>query len=266
MAGGRGELVDRVAREIAASRRARGLSQEGLASLLDIAVKNVQRIESGRQNLSLVTLERICRALDVPPERLLAGIGPAESQASSPPSALVTLERAGFSVRRATAQGRRPRNAVPVMTLRAAAGRLSGAAKTVEVLGWLKLPTPKAVPSGQFAAEVRGVSMEPRIPDGSIVLFGPAPAGILRGRVLLVSHATFEDATLGGPYALKKIESVRRLRSGRTRVELVSLNPAFPPIVLHVVDGDLRVVAEYVRVLAAPVGKNTPPGNRARPR
>src|SRR5690606_1014419 len=63
MAGGSDDLVHRVAKRIASVRRERGLSQENLAAILGIAVKNLQRIESGKQNLSLATLERICAAL-----------------------------------------------------------------------------------------------------------------------------------------------------------------------------------------------------------
>jgi len=44
-----------------------------MAVALGVAVRNVQRIESGRQNLTLASLERIADVLDVEPWELLRG-------------------------------------------------------------------------------------------------------------------------------------------------------------------------------------------------
>ncbi len=49
------------------------MTQEQLASELNTAVRNVQRIESGTQNLGLRTIARIAAALGVTPEDLLRG-------------------------------------------------------------------------------------------------------------------------------------------------------------------------------------------------
>lgn len=137
MTGERGDLVHRVARRIAARRRELNLTQEAFAAVLGIATKNVQRIESGKQNLSLETLQRIATALETTPEQLLAGSAPVPGPRL--PRALARLARAGFSVRSTMDRGRRPRNAVPVMTLRAAAGRPAGSTRAVDVLGWTLL-------------------------------------------------------------------------------------------------------------------------------
>ncbi len=67
------EFLRRVARRIAAARRSAGLTQEQLAAELGIAVRNVQRIESGRQNLTLRTLARIAWTCDITPEQLTGG-------------------------------------------------------------------------------------------------------------------------------------------------------------------------------------------------
>lgn len=61
----------RVARRIARQRIAAGLTQEALALKLRIAVRNVQRLESGKQNLTLATVTKIARALDVEPDTLV---------------------------------------------------------------------------------------------------------------------------------------------------------------------------------------------------
>jgi transcriptional regulator with XRE-family HTH domain len=238
------DFIVRVARRISARRRELALSQEALAALLGIAVKNVQRLESGRQNLSLRTLERVASALETSPEALLAGRAEAEQAADSRP--LERLERAGFAVRPATTRGRRPASAVPVTTLRAAAGALGGAARLIEVLGWAVVRAHGAPPEGQFVAEVQGSSMSPLIPPNALCLFGPPGPGLADGRVLLVAHEELVDDDLGGPYALKRVRAPGGARAG-ARVVLESVNPDYAPI--EVEGADLRIIAELVRVL-----------------
>lgn len=68
-------FLARVARRIAARRVACGLTQEQLAQLLDTVARNVQRIESGKQNLTLQTVARIASVLGVDPETLLGATG-----------------------------------------------------------------------------------------------------------------------------------------------------------------------------------------------
>ncbi len=245
----RGDLIYRVARRIADRRRARSLSQESFAALLGIAAKNVQRIESGKQNLSLATLERICEALETTPEALVSSAPPPGDIPALPPT-LARLACAGFRVGRPTEHGRRPRNAVPVMTLQAAAGKLAGASKVSEVLGWVVLPQDSAPPKGQFVAAVVGRSMEPRIGDRSLVLFGPPSPPPYRDRIFLVRHGSLVDAETGALFAIKRLKSMRRLSHGRTRVVLESLNAEFPPVVVDTQDDDdVRVIAELLRVL-----------------
>jgi HTH-type transcriptional regulator/antitoxin HipB len=83
------DLVQRVARKIAEVRAASGMTQEALAARLDIATKNVQRLESGRQNLTLKTIERVADALRVERAALLEGaVAPKNEDVGAPPSAL----------------------------------------------------------------------------------------------------------------------------------------------------------------------------------
>lgn len=254
--GGRFEhdFVRRVAGRLAAARREQGLSQESLAAVLGIAVKNLQRIESGKQNLSLRTIERICSALDVLPESLFqkdaalrtitSGVRPANRR-----TILQRLQSADFIVRSATSRGRLPSAAVPVTTLRAAAGHLTSAARAVETLGYVSVPRRGSAPEGQFVAEVVGRSMEPRIASGSVCLFQAPRPPPYEDRILLVTHAALASDELGGPYALKRIGSATLLSPGRTRVVLESINPDFAPITLDVDDDEFRIVAELARVL-----------------
>lgn len=225
-----------------------------------MAVKNLQRIESGRQNLSLTTIERVCTALDVVPDMLFGShegrrseakgaVGTDHDAATRSGSLLQRLEGAGFPVREATSRGRLPANAVPVTTLRAAAGHFTGAARAVEILGYTMLPRRGPSPRGQFVAEILGRSMAPRIPSGSICLFEPPRPPPHAGRTFLVAHASLGDDALGGPYALKRIGATTKLRSGKTRVSLESVNPDYEPITVVVREGELQFVAELERVL-----------------
>lgn len=64
-------LLPAVAANIRAVRTTRGLSQAALAKALGLAKQHVQRIEAGRQNLTIKTLESVAHALGVAPSRLL---------------------------------------------------------------------------------------------------------------------------------------------------------------------------------------------------
>ncbi|MBX3227758.1 MAG: LexA family transcriptional regulator [Labilithrix sp.] len=246
-------LIYRVARAIAARRRALGLTQEALAERLELATKNVQRIESGAQNLTLATLERIAVALETTPGTLL-GVAAAERDTGATavvPAAIARLEAAGYRVRAASAPGRRSIAAVPLTTIRAAAGSAFGSARSVEALGWVTLNRRGEPPKGQFVASIEGRSMEPRVPDGAICLFGPPGPQPYRDRIFLVAHSAIEEEGLEGPFALKQIEAKKR-RDDSRRITLRSLNPDFPPIVIDDRNGDLRIIAELVSVLAPP--------------
>ena len=65
------KLVRSVARRIAAVRAARQWTQEELAERADVSVRYVQMVESGTENLSLVTLSKLAAALRVHPAELL---------------------------------------------------------------------------------------------------------------------------------------------------------------------------------------------------
>ena len=96
-------------------------------------------------------------------------------------------------------------------------------------------------------AKLQGIwdRAEPMIPSGAVCLFGrPAPPPI-DGRILLVAHDSLVDDELGGPYALKRVRHARRGES----VVLESVNRDFAPIDLGPRSAELRVIAEFVRVL-----------------
>ena len=66
-----------VGRTIKKLRKERGLTQEQLVDLLaDKDIENFRRIEQGRRNVTLSTLQRIAEALNVPVARLFEGDEP----------------------------------------------------------------------------------------------------------------------------------------------------------------------------------------------
>lgn len=67
------DFLRRVANSVATRRLAAGLTQEQLAELVGTAARNIQRIESGRHNMTLITVARLADALGVSPEELVAG-------------------------------------------------------------------------------------------------------------------------------------------------------------------------------------------------
>ena len=69
-------LVQRVGRRVAELRRAAGMTQEAFAEALDVTVQYVSRIEVG-ENLTLITLAKVARALGVTVIDLLQPPGPA---------------------------------------------------------------------------------------------------------------------------------------------------------------------------------------------
>lgn len=58
-------VLRRLGQRIAELRRSRGLTQEAFAEKLGMLTPNFARIEQGRQNVTIDTLVRIGRALDV---------------------------------------------------------------------------------------------------------------------------------------------------------------------------------------------------------
>lgn len=228
----------RVARQIARVRAEAGLTQEAFATALGIAVKNVQRLESGRQNLTLDTMARVTALFGIDVLDLLRA-PPAPARVRSVSAAAWTdgLVEAGVELVDADATG-----AVPVVTLRAIAGTL-GEGQRVEARAWARLPGRRApAPSGTFLARVLGASMEPRIPDGSWCEFATPVTTAPVDRVVLLEVRDVGDDD--ARYVVKRLE---RADGKPPRWRLASLNRNYEPIVVD--RTRVRALAELVRVL-----------------
>jgi phage repressor protein C with HTH and peptisase S24 domain len=104
-----------------------------------------------------------------------------------------------------------------------------------------------------FVARVVGRSMEPRIPDGSLCLFRPCPAGSRQSRLLLVQVNTHLDPEDGGRYTVKQYYSRKNQRSvdwSHDVIELRPLNSEYGSITITPTDApDLRIIGEFVTVV-----------------
>jgi SAM-dependent methyltransferase/SOS-response transcriptional repressor LexA len=110
--------------------------------------------------------------------------------------------------------------------------------------------------SEMFAIRVKGRSMEPKIPDGSICLFrgGSALAGSRQSRDVLVALRDSVDPETGGRLTVKRYFSEKvEDASGsfrHNRIVLKPLNPEFEPIVIeNAEEGLLCVVGELMGVI-----------------
>lgn len=249
-------LARRVARRIAAVRLSKGLTQEALARTLGIATKNLQRLESGRQNLTLGKVEEVASALGVDADTLLTR--PIDSAERDTWSSLI---EAGIAV--LPSEDAPPKSAVPVYSLAAAAGSL-GSNRPVERLAWAIVPRLERTTGVQrFLARVAGRSMEPLIPDRAWYLFHTGVTGPLEGRIVLIQHRDIRDPETDGAYALKRLGGIEVDAEG-VSVRLESLNPEHPTyrVRLNALE-ELRAIAEFVRVVG-PQAAST--GGRARRR
>jgi phage repressor protein C with HTH and peptisase S24 domain len=105
-------------------------------------------------------------------------------------------------------QARTTERAVPVVSLKVAAGAFSAAQSLPdEVDHWVQLPEGLAAAPGLFVAQVIGESMSRRIPNGAWCLFRAAPTGSRQNKILLVQHRDVTDPETGGSYTVKRYQS-----------------------------------------------------------
>lgn len=158
-------------------------------------------------------------------------------------------------------------NAVPVYDLKIAAGRFSAPQAVQEVPQHAEVTNPEAFewvalegatkPSpGLFVAQVTGESMNKTIPDGAWCLWRLCAGEPAQGAVVLAAHNDIEDSDLGS-FTVKVFSSEKVAKKGRraagTKVTLApsSTDPSFQALVFEgVADGELRIIAELVGVIA----------------
>ena len=153
----------------------------------------------------------------------------------------------------------RYRTCVPVLTLQAAAGGFGeGAEAQWESARWVELPGERRLREGMFVAQVRGQSMEPRIPDGAWCLFHGPVSGTRNGRIVLVRLRDTVDPDSQERFTVKLYQSERQATGNdeaegdwrHTRITLSPVNPAYEALVFtENADERLEVVAKLVEVV-----------------
>ncbi len=231
----------RLGARLKALREERALTQEQAAEQIGLHSNHLQRLERGAANVTLATLVALSLAYRVSVRSLFEE---PRSQRQTQP------------FRRLASEKVRPfRNAVPLYSLKAAAGRF-GAQQEVEPEDWV-VPLGRTRPGkGLFVAQVVGDSMRRRIPSGAYCLFRHPVAGSRNGRVLLAQHRQIHDPDHGGRYTVKVYRG-RKQRAGaedgptvEVRLEPDTDVRGYRPIVLRgLEEGELALIAELVEVL-----------------
>jgi phage repressor protein C with HTH and peptisase S24 domain len=139
---------------------------------------------------------------------------------------------------------------LPVYSLEVAAGPFLSNAADVRAEEWVETPSDLRLTDQMFVATIRGRSMEPLIPDGSLCVFRRNVVGSRNGRLVLVRGAELADESR---FTVKRYKSEKAAAADdsftHTRVRLESLNPEFPWWDLDRDEDKYQIVAEFVRVL-----------------
>ncbi|MBI2059385.1 MAG: DEAD/DEAH box helicase family protein [Nitrospirae bacterium] len=147
------------------------------------------------------------------------------------------------------------RTCLPLVPLQAAAGAFSGSQAVSPQDGeWVEIDSGHKLRLGMFVAQVKGRSMEPRIPDGAYCLFRAPVEGSRQGRTVLAQHRDIHDPDSGGQYTVKRYTS-RKVADGaggwrHVEIALQPENKDYAPIMLKADDeGSISVIAELLEVL-----------------
>lgn len=141
------------------------------------------------------------------------------------------------------------RTHLPLYSLEVAAGPFRSNSSDIEAEDWVETPPGLRLTPEMFVATIRGRSMEPLIPDGSLCVFRRNVIGSRNGRLVLVRNAELADENR---FTVKRYRS-EKASAGEsfrhTRITLESLNPEFPSWDLDPDEEKYEIVAEFVRVL-----------------
>jgi SOS-response transcriptional repressor LexA len=141
------------------------------------------------------------------------------------------------------------RTHLPRYALAVAAGPFLANGSEAEPEEWVETPEDLALRADMFIATIRGKSMEPRIPDGSLCVFRKSVVGSRNNRLVLVRN---HGAGGNEEYTVKRYRSEKTVTEEgftQTRIRLESLNPAYPSWDLDQDETRYEVVAEFVCVL-----------------
>lgn len=138
---------------------------------------------------------------------------------------------------------------LPRYSLSVAAGPFLTNQEDITAEDWVEVPADLPIDEYMFIAEIRGESMEPRIPNGSLCVFRRNVVGSRNGRLVLVRNSELAD---DNQYTVKRYKSEKRTTEDgfvQTRIRLESLNPEHPSWDLDPDEDKYQIIAEFVCVL-----------------
>ena len=149
---------------------------------------------------------------------------------------------------------RRFQSHLPLYRLRAAATRFGEDSEVSESeIEWVRAPRGLRLSPDLFVVQVVGRSMEPLIPDGSLVVFRKIAPGSRKGKRVLIEELGNTDNS--ARFTVKRYTSLHKQTGDdewqHEKIRLEPLNPEFPAFELDpdAFEGRYRVIGEFVQVL-----------------
>lgn len=115
-------------------------------------------------------------------------------------------------------------NAIPIYSLRAAAGEF-GEFQQVDEVDWIVPPKGYQASADLFACTVIGESMNKVIPNGALCMFRKYKGGSRNGQIVLVEHTDIQDADAGSCYTVKEYQSKKVVDGANWTHESITLKP-----------------------------------------
>lgn len=148
-------------------------------------------------------------------------------------------------------------NVLPFYPLDIAAGYFMDTSITPAPESWFMVrgrTTRNTLSSSMFVAQIKGKSMEPKIPDGSYCIFSFEVGGTRNGQIVLAQKSDNFDPDTGFSYTIKAYHSTKKIDQDvgwrHESIILKSINPNYQNIVIPPDEGeDFRILAFLVEVL-----------------
>lgn len=115
-------------------------------------------------------------------------------------------------------------NSVPLVDIYAAAGNFSDL-QIHSNFDWIELPFNISAKKGYFVCQVKGESMNKKIPNGSYCLFKQDEGGSRNGKIVLAEHYSIQDSDFGAGYTVKEYHSTKNIESDSWEHETITLKP-----------------------------------------
>lgn len=156
---------------------------------------------------------------------------------------------------RSSIELRGERKRVPLLDIYAAAGRFTEA-QLHEAHRWVEVLLEEQSVQDYFVCQVKGLSMNKKIPDGSYCLFKRYYGGTRDGQIVLAQSIRFNDSEFGAGYTVKKYTSKRTItEEGWTHdaiiLESMSYDAGYLNITLEKEGTEqLSIIGIFVKVLS----------------